>query len=286
MMNTPFRLRRLKEYCTPKGPAFKQSQAIVFSIDGTMIGLKAPKHKTVYSSNEQIKPKRRYQLSEFIFRDYPRDFVKDQSWKKAIIFSRSWSFYGPWFTGPVAELPFSTTLIKATNKKSESYFHPRAFETAVSDFISQQYSHDFDQNNVQEWLAPIDWQPYSNGVRFKVTPNPNVINASFIREYAMVALTDDIILVFTFWLRQRVSGVIKDKDKMVNRQPLEDLVGDIIDHIKIDFSPEAQAQKDKALEGLEDASLSPAFAPLKWSNAEQPINTNKEPDALSFNTDN
>jgi len=99
----------------------------------------------------------------------------------------------------------------------------------------------------------------------------------------MVALTNDIILVFTFWLQVRVSGTTKDQDKMVNRQPLEDLVGDIIDNIKIEFSPEAQAQKDKALEGLDDISLSPTFAPLKWSNIDQPINTNEEPDTLSIN---
>ena len=99
MMNTPFKLRRLKEYCTPKGPSFKHAQTIVFSIDGTMIGLRAPKHKSAHSTIEQIKPKRRYSLSEFIFRDYSEAFVNDQSWKKAVIFARTWSYYGPWFTG-------------------------------------------------------------------------------------------------------------------------------------------------------------------------------------------
>jgi len=142
MMNTSFRLRKLKEHCTPKGPSFKHAQAIVFSIDGTMIGFKTPKHKSAHSSIEQIKPKRRYSLSEFVFRDYSEAFVKDHSWKKAIIFARTWSYYGPWFTGAVADLSCNATLIKATNKKAGSYFHPRAFETAVSDFITQQYSHD------------------------------------------------------------------------------------------------------------------------------------------------
>ncbi|MFA7555103.1 MAG: hypothetical protein WCY88_12700, partial [Spongiibacteraceae bacterium] len=55
-------------------------------------------------------------------------------------------------------------------------------------------------------------------------------------------------------------------DKRVNEQPMLDLMENIIDSLQLKLSPEAQAQQEAALKGLEDASLIKAYPPLKWDN--------------------
>ena len=284
MMNVYFKLRRQETFCTPKGPSFNSAKTVAFTIDNTEIVFKAPKDKSGYSSREQIKPSKSNLTADMAFRTYPEDLVKDDSWKYTDIWARSWGFWGPWFSGAVAELPSSITLVKSTEKNNGSYFHPRAFETVVSDYISQQFSHEFSpSNDKQYWLAPIDWKPIQDGVKFKVIPNPETFNSDYISEYAIFPIADDILMIFYFGIQQHAASIIEDKDKLVDRKPLEKLASDIINSIKITLSQEAQAQKDNALEGLDDTSLSPSFAPLKWSNSEQLINTNDDPDTLSLN---
>ncbi|MFK5948826.1 MAG: hypothetical protein QM500_08680 [Methylococcales bacterium] len=277
MMNVPFKLRQQEEFCTPKGPSFDSAKVIAFSINGSRVEFKAPKHKTSYSSREQLKPKSPFTSENMIFRNYPDDSVKNNSWKLFSILSRSWGFWGPWFTGAVAETSISVSLVQSINSNKSSFFHPRAFENAIGNFLSQQYSHEFNSSHdKQYWLAPINWKPIKNGVKFKVLPNPETFNSSFISEYAIFSISEDMLLVFTFWVEQHTTGTIADKDKLVDRKPLENLIKNIIDSIKIKLSPEAQAQKEKALAGLDDVSLSKVFAPLKWYNTEQATSTKRK----------
>lgn len=269
MFNVPLKFRRQKEYCSPIGPAFSSAKAISFSIDGSLVTFKAPGHKSGFSSRNQIKHRKIYNSNDLPFRLFSDDRVKDHSWKYADVLFRSWGFWGPWFTGNLAEVAFNVSLIRSSTLKSGSFFHPRAFENAIGEFISQQYSYSFSPTDeIQYWLGPVDWLPITLGARFKVIPNPKTHNSGGIYEFAIFPVSDDLLLVFYFSLEQFSAGRIEDKDKMVDRKPLEELVGNIIDSIHIELSIQAKQQQVEALKNLDDPSLTDTFPPLKWNKDE------------------
>ena len=61
MFNWPLKFRQQTAFCIPKGPLFKLSGQVSFSIGGTKISLRAPRH-SLSSHLEPISP---YNINDF-----------------------------------------------------------------------------------------------------------------------------------------------------------------------------------------------------------------------------
>jgi len=273
MMNLPFKLRKQQGYCTPKGPSFERARPIRFAIDDTLIQFTAPKHRTKYKSNEARHPKSAYQLEKMIFRADSLDFVLDESWKGFSPLYRAWAFYGDWFTGPLCEMTMSSSIITpASPQPGVSFFHPRAFEQAIADYLTTQYSkHIF--KGLSDYIAPVNWSPIDSlpcvAAYAEVAPNPKLSWGDKKKKYLFFPITDQHLVYIVFQPSRFLNLSIEELDKRVDPQPMEDLMHNIINSIQLTLSPEAQAQQSKALEDLEDTSLKKEFPPLKWTTPEQ-----------------
>ncbi|WP_075186899.1 hypothetical protein [Teredinibacter haidensis] len=280
MFNVPLKLREPKGLILPKGPNFAWARTIRSEVDGTEICFKAPKHRPRRSNHKAHQPKRCYNAEEtLLYRNYYDEEKAARGlpdhWREAEFFYRTWAFYGPWFTGVASELRLSFNLIKVVNYPQDvSLFHPRALEKAIGDNLTNLNSHHLDKTRggIQEFKAPINWQPLHhlpvNTARLEVV-SENFSPHRTIEHQVFFPIADDQMARLIFW-PTRFKGLPRaEQDKLVSVQPMYELMDNIINSIQLTLSPEAQAQKDAALAGMEDTSLVQNYAPLKWDKLDE-----------------
>jgi len=270
MMNLPFKLRERSGFCTPKGPTIHSAENILFTLDGSTIRFSAPRHSSSYQSREALHPRRDYKLSSETFRSFNRELVIDDSWKNLEIFYRSWGFYGPWFTGRQAELSLNIDVLTPTIPQAGvSYFHPRAFESSLANYLTFQYSKSR-VDGKPRWSAPVNWAVVNNlpcaAVMLNVNPVRETHYTGIATKHLFFPIGDEYLVHFEFEPHLIASGYMEEREKQIDPAPVNQLLNDIIASLRVTLSPEAQAQQAKALEGLTDTSLTPTFPPLKWTD--------------------
>ena len=291
MMNLPYKFREQVGYCSPKGPDFKRAQTTRFAVEGTAVEFKAPRHRPQYKSMEERKVKGSYGYDRMAFHEGHPDYVVDTSWRRSYLFYRSWVFNGDWFTGPRADLSLSLGMVRLAVPEPEnaffgsptatpppperpavSFFHPRAFEQAVGDFLTNIYSKLKWQGH-PEWMAPLNWKPLNRlpcvCAYLEVGPSQHV-NPARTREKFIFFPVDDTHLMYLEFTPSRFLNLPPaELDQLVDAKPMDDLMHQIINSFSLTLSPAAQAQQKKALEGLDNTALIEQFLPMKWSTAEE-----------------
>ncbi|WP_075185002.1 hypothetical protein [Teredinibacter haidensis] len=280
MFNVPFKLREPNGLIVPKGPNFAWARTIRSEIDGTEICFKAPKHRPRRSNDKPIFPERYNNAKKtLLYRNYYDEGEAARGladhWREADFFYHAWAFYGPWFTGAMAELDLSFNLIKVINyPKNVSLFHPRTLELVIGDYLTNLYSHHLSETRggIQVFKAPINWQPLHhlpvNAARLEVVSEDFSPHRT-IKHLLFFPIADDQMARLIFY-PTRFKGLPRaEQDKLVSVQPMYDLMDNIINSIQLTLSPEAQAQKDAALAGMEDTSLVQNYAPLKWDKLDE-----------------
>lgn len=271
-MHVKYKLRKANGLVTPKGPSFSRAKTIRCDIDGTIIKFKAPKHRESDYSYKPVLPARAYQLDEMFFRsNYSEGFNVSDNWKIFKFFESSWAFNGPWFTGTLANLYMYFDLVKPVNYENEDFslFHPRAFEKIVGDYLTNQYSTYTNElmGGKHHYIAPVNWQPLSDypvvAVRLEVRPDLAVTRGK-VRYLIFFPITDKVMASILFIPSQLLALSQEELDKRVNRSTMLELMNNIIDSIELTLSPEAQAQQQAALAGIDDTSLIKNHLPLKW----------------------
>ncbi len=270
----PYKFREPDGHVVPRGPNFARAQTIQCDIDGTLLRFRAPRHRPSSNRLDEIVPEPRYTSETMIFRsNFDASINVSDNWEQYPFLRRDWAFYGPWFTGTLAELRMSSHLVKPVNYKNMDFslFHPRAFETIVADYITNLFSRYMDKFGELEgklhYIAPVGWQPLSHlpvvAVRLQVVPD-EAVTIDTIRHFFFFPLDDHLLFVAHFIPSQLRVGTQEELDRRVSRAPMYALMDNIINSFSLELSPEAEARQQKALAGLEDTSLVKDFAPLKW----------------------
>ena len=269
MLNLPIRLRYSDEYCTPKGPTIQQARPVRINVDGTDFEFKAPRHNSSNPGYEASVPRRQYLLPRETFRTYDGD-DQYKRWKYLSVLFRSWSFYGPWLTGRKAELSFSVNILMPSKPQADvSFYHPRAFESAIASYLTDHYSKP-DKWKKVNWCAPMHWARVESlpcvAARLEVHPIWKNHPAGAITKNLFLPIGDHFLFHFSFTPTLLGKGPEWESEKYVDPAPVNQLLEDIIASLKVTLSPEAKAKQAKALEGLSDTSLTPTFPPLKWTD--------------------
>lgn len=284
MMHVDIPLRRRPSFCAPKGPSFRWARSIKTDIVGTKIEFRAPKH----SPTRRLKGKPFLPEKQYIARgkyhtpntvsftsNFSPEFTVADLWEYMALFKHEWAFYGPWFTGYLAnlEMYFNILQLKQPETKqrndSPSFFHPRVFEKVVGDYLTNRYAVHQDEGQA-EWIAPVNWQPLTSlptvAVRLQVRRDEQVTTSGY-QEFIFFPISDSQLGYILFCPRQNAPGskTQAEKDAMISRENVIALMDNIINSLKVELSPEAAAAQAKALEGLDDTSLIKTFAPMQWS---------------------
>ncbi len=286
MMHVKYQFRKPKGLIIPKGPNFARAKTICSDIDGTIIRFKAPKHRP-RRWGDPVFPERMYHLDDMYFRSmYSEGFNVSDNWDRFGFFQHAWAFYGPWFTGPLAELEMYFSLVKPVRYENNDFslFHPRAFEDKVGDYLTNSYSkfkNDVgDHIGRHDYIAPVNWQPLQGfptvAVKLEVIPDLTV-NRGDVRYLVFFPISDKIMAYINFWPSQFLALPQAELDKRVDRSTMLELMENIINSIEVTLSPDAQAQQKAALAGLDDVSLIKDFPPLKWDESDANLSSKELP---------
>lgn len=284
MMHVKLKLRNRSGLIIPKGPSFSFARKIKTNIDGTQILFKAPKYRAERTSYKPVYPLKEYYSEDINYKVYRDEILKvPYDWETFSLFEHVWTFYGPWFTGIQAELRINVELARPLNypNKSLSLFQPRAFEQLVGDFLTYRYSHSFDSLNDRKCyvMAPVDWQPYKElsviAARLNVVSDPTVITLT-TKHYLFFPISDNLMIAVNFTPSQLTSGSPDEREKKISSSTMHELMENIIGSIQVKLSPEAKAQQQAAVKGLEDTSLVKEYPPFNWNDPEFMAQTMKQ----------
>lgn len=269
MFNWSLELRKQTEFISPKGPSFDWAPWYNLNIQGTHIKIKVPNHKSVVSA-EGDDTTTVPDLKTIYSKRYDKNGISLHFYE---LIYRNWSFYGPWFTGSMGLIKMQASILSPVNiPEGLNYFHPRALEASIVDALTHAYGHLFSvDGKQQEWLAPMNWQPLKKfpciAARFDVINN---LSAKKGPDYFFVMpLSKHHYLNITFDISR--AGVFTDKvpkptvDEWIDREPFIKLVNQVLDSVQVTLSPQARADQEEALQGLDDKSLVEEFLPIKWT---------------------
>lgn len=271
MMNFRLKLREQTDFCDPVGPSFKNAKKWKLLIEGNHIEFRAPKHTPMVKSKKSRIPESSYQYGDIIFQsNYNKDLHVANDWDEAILFYHNWAFNGPWFSGCLADLSMTFGVLKKRQHSSNiSFFHPRAFEQTIADYLTNQFSKQ-KSHGKPKFIAPKNWQPVGGlpvfAARFQSETNKDT-GLYFRTEYVFFPLDNQHLGVFIFYPNRYSTGTIDEINAKLGEGNINKLIDDIIDSIHVTLSAEAKLQQSRALEGLEAPSLTNSFPPLDWSGS-------------------
>ena len=141
-MNIQMKFRKQEDFCHPVGTPFSSSKKWKLSIEGTEIEFKTPKHQPKIKREKADYPEDNYLYENMFFKShYLPDRHVAEKWEYTTLFYHDWAFNGPWFTGCLANVSMSMHVYKNKEPNTNvSFFHPRAFEQTIGDFLTNQYS--------------------------------------------------------------------------------------------------------------------------------------------------
>lgn len=263
-------LRDQTEFLRPKGPKFSLAQKKKFSINGTEISLVVPSNKT-QAPIESISPKKNYDLSQLQTSLYG---VEGNEWRSLGLIRRDWEFYGSWFTGIKGSVGMHAGIYSPKSAADGlNFFHPRALENGVANFLTLRYGNDFKvgAGGEQSWFAPVNWHQQTNMpcivARFDAVVNKNVYNDGLTSFLIFPLGKKHLFIAYCVINRSIVfSKKVPEPttDEWIDHAPFIELANQVLDSVQITLSPQAQAEQEEALRGLDDRSLVKEFPPLKW----------------------
>jgi hypothetical protein len=269
MFNWSWNLRGQTGYLSPVGPNFSWAPTKHLYINDTHISVKLPKQQTVLpvQSITQSSPWRTDALDD---RLYEFNGVRSRS---VTALMRQWDFNGPWFTGHLGGITMSAIVVcPADIPEGLNYFHPRALEAGIADQLTSWYGSKFSADRSrQKWHAPMNWRQCHNfpgiAARFEAVNALAQSRGPHCFLAVPVAKTHFLLIAIRID-RSNVFSDIKPKptiDEWIDPKPFLTLANQVLDSVQVTLSPQAQAEQEEALQGLNDKTLVKDYPPVKWT---------------------
>ena len=269
MFNWSWNLREQAGFLSPVGPNFSWAPTKHLYINDTHISVKLPKQQTVLPvpSITQSSPWRTDALDD---RLYEFNGVRSRS---VTAFMRQWDFNGPWFTGNLGGITMTAIVVSPADiTEGLNYFHPRALEVGIADYLTSRYGDHFSvDRSRQKWRAPMNWRQCHNfpciAARFEAVNV--VVNARGPHCFLVVPVAKTHYLLFECEIdRSNVLTDIKPEptiDEWIDPKPFLTLANQVLDSVQVTLSPQAQAEQEEALCNLSEKSLVKEYPPIKWT---------------------
>lgn len=248
------------------GPEISQGKDHVFELDNTKFNICIPR------SNTKVSAESRTWTGKFQSENVSFELARTgkPEWNAYVPLTRHWDFFGPKFTGKFGNVTLSLGIIRPKNEgNTTSAFHPRAFEFFMGDYLTYSFA-DVMQQGSPQWKAPFKWEPVLvggiQGVKFSIE-HANGYQGTRYRCMAC-PIADKQILYLEARLFSHTVSSTDGENTIHDMASMDKLIDDIFDSVKVDLSPEAAAQQEAAMEGLEDRSLVKEYPPLKWDKTD------------------
>jgi hypothetical protein len=263
----PIRLRTGYEECVDScGPAFSFAWNKTYTVAANKLTIRMPWHSPGDTYSKEFRGKFDPVIDVKPHCD-SESVIPKQNWLYSAVSRRTWAFYGKKFVGTAGYVTCSFLVYQYAKKQDAiSFFHPKAFEFGIADYLNSYYAHEVDAEGPTN-IGPLNWQPVQN---FPAPAARFTLEATRKRErkhYFCFPITDHHIAMVIF--------TVSPYSEKLSLQPMHELMENIIASIKLELSPEAQTQLDAVKAQCPDMSLSETFSPLKWGDQ---IRAGEQPD--------
>lgn len=260
-----FKIRDHSAPCVPYGPNFSNAKTYTYSLRSSELSFSAPTQVHFFRpGSEQRTPKWKHDDLEKLHNWDISSY--NHSWKSRLIFTRKYAFYGPWFSGEKASAAFILGVTAPENENKDlNLLHPRAFETALSGYLTATVGHLHHESDGEPYYrGPINWKPHPNfpvpAVQFTIVDHDN----QRPDYYLCFPVAKDRILTLEFSYSQHISGSKVEKDAAISPQSVQELIENIINSVKFTPSAELKKELEEVQKNCQDLSVSKKFPPLKW----------------------
>lgn len=261
------KFKELKEFTVPRGVDINDCKRVALNIDGVDVSFLSPPHQPILKERKEIYNKNEVNLKS------PNTYTSNDThgrWRGGVHFSRAVAYSGPAFTGAIAELSLALIVYNTKlNKATETLFNPAFLEDALSERLTEHYS-DEKAHWAPCWQVPSNWKPINIDGVFSVSYDAIKVQGGgdFFKEYAF-PIFDDTFVMLRFREMQEINGSLAAMDKLISREPLDQLANGIIKSVQVDLSEEAKQHLARARQEFPDAQLSNDVQPLKWTTEEE-----------------
>ncbi|MBC6907525.1 hypothetical protein DWB84_18990 [Saccharophagus sp. K07] len=269
----PLEWRKREDYCVPQGPSFAWAPWTTLHLAGNRLRFKAPRHSPHFSSVEQNRVLPGHDvLADSKLRHFNSNDIPNDHWGFSAPLSRTWAFWGPWMTGCKAELHMDITVLgrQPGHAFDFSFFHPRAFEMVLVQYLNDSYGHEHrggNKSHIPRFHGPVDWQRHSHLPTFsascKVYKRTEDLSVLLQPDHLFFfPITDRHFVQVTFV--QHLYSLDERGKFTFDPTPVQALQDAIFNSISLELSPKSQASYNKVKAEVGDMQLTPTFAPLKW----------------------
>lgn len=258
-------LRDLPVPCIPKGPNFNWGRTIKVLVAGNELKLRLPRHAP-RSCEKQFRINGDVVHNNFSVRP-AQDVMADDCWEFFEGIFRQWRFNGPWFSGDAGAVNFCFQVVEPVEPYAKvSFFHPNVFEQALTAYLSSRFEHK-ENDGRSLWQGPVNWSRRDCLPVFSACFDVLPVRAGAPVHYYVFPVGDHYLAEITFTFDQACAGFMAEKDQKINREPMWELVNNILGSMTLTLSPENQAKVDKIRAECPAYALSETFPPLQWLDA-------------------
>lgn len=192
---------------------------------------------------------------------------KGKRWLYSNFLYRKWFFLSPWFGGRQITLDMIATTIAAPQEKhfkTSSFFHPRAFEAALAEYLDAEYGHLKEGRGPQQ-RGPVNWTvtPINktiSGVRFDVEHIYSRDDMQRKHRFLAFPINHQQMIIFCFI----DYGGYSPTSEVANNSEVLKLIEDIFASIELELGSQTLAEWEKVKATCPDMSLVKEFGLLKW----------------------
>ncbi|GAB2189319.1 hypothetical protein MAH1_09270 [Sessilibacter sp. MAH1] len=198
--------------------------------------------------------------------NYRPDTRRNQ-WYVVPFYRNTWYFVGAWFTGIEARLDATAAILTARKGsifKESSLFHPRAFESAIANYLDDLYGYDRSGKRPY-YRGPLHWQvlPLSDTIQGVVCDIHQIHNGSRenpeVRRLVLFPVSTDQFVCIKF----NLTSVELYRNEL-RAKPMLALTDSIINSMRLQVGQKAQAEWDKVKATCDDMSITDTFGELTW----------------------
>ncbi|CAH0990031.1 hypothetical protein SIN8267_00114 [Sinobacterium norvegicum] len=272
-MLNPFRwkFRSLEEPCTPTGPNVNNAKPFFMDLSGNRFSISLPA-PTSAKYVDQLRPHTKYNINQQS--DYHSEYSRPDDPRLPIL-AFSWGYYGPLFTGLVAELNCVAAIISVKPRcEGFTLFRSAHLESYIESDLRHVFSNEDEINfGRARTIAPVNWAVVTAnetiGVQYE---EHSVPGDAGVRRSRIVTLpiSEERYLELTFHYHpQAYLKDLNESNALINPAPMDALVDSIIDSIDIELSEQSKQERQQVLDQYPDEKLSEYRAPFKFTTEAQ-----------------
>ena len=265
------------DYVVPKGPYFSALKQLGWRFGDSEFSFSAPSTNRVWGNSRYARKAavRNFAMSKDVLKlsleNYSPSFMPTLSWQYNRFFVREWIFVGPWFSGEKASLSMFIEVVgKSQDHQFEgSFFHPRVFESAVSDWLDAYYGYR-KSGSKAAFGGPVDWRILDisdtvKSVRFEIQKIEASKENPKIYQHVMMPIAHDRFINISF----NFSG-LRRVEKYLDTTPVFELCDSIINSFKLKIGPATLSERNKVANTCPDMDVTPEFGELQWPTKKYP----------------